>query len=156
VRKETNSLLVPNAALRWSAASARAITPEVRAKIQADPPGDSNTSKPASGETRGVVWLEDGDYARPVEVKVGATDGVNTAITSDTLQEGTQVVTGAFRRRHEGHGKPILPAVSRQVVKHALVSRNNPNGVARVAPERDAVPAHVSGHTSSASRRSSR
>jgi len=114
VRKETNSLLVPNAALRWSPPSLAQITPEVRAKIQADPPGDSNTSKPASGETRGVVWLEDGDYARPVEVKVGATDGVNTAITSDTLQEGTQVVTGASAEGTKATGSnPFLPSAVR-------------------------------------------
>jgi HlyD family secretion protein len=112
VRKETNALVVPNAALRWSPSALAEIAPDIRAKIQADPPGDPPAA--ANGETRGTIWLKEGDYVRPVEVKVGATDGVNTAITSDTLKEGAPVVTGASAGGMETTGSnPFLPSAVR-------------------------------------------
>jgi HlyD family secretion protein len=114
VRKETNALIVPNAALRWSPSSLAQIAPDIRAKIQNDPPGDSNSANPAKGETRGVVWSKEGDYARPIGVKVSATDGVNTAILSDTLKEGAQIITGAVAGGAETTGSnPFLPSAVR-------------------------------------------
>jgi HlyD family secretion protein len=114
VRKETNALIVPNAALRWSPSSLAQIAPDIRAKIQSDPPPDSNSANPAKGETRGVVWSKEGDYARPTGVKVSATDGVNTAILSDTLKEGAQIITGAVAGGAETTGSnPFLPSAVR-------------------------------------------
>jgi HlyD family secretion protein len=108
VRKETNAWVVPNAALRWSPSSLAQIVPELRSKIQPDPPGDSPK---ATSETHGVIWLKDGDYVRPLDVSIGATDGVNTAITGDTLQEGAQVVTGTVVAGTETtESNPFLPS----------------------------------------------
>lgn len=91
VRKETNALVVPNAALRWSPPSLAVVAPDIRSKFQPDPPGDP---MPAGVETHVVIWVKDGDYVRPAAVKVGATDGVDTAVAGDGLQEGAQVVIG--------------------------------------------------------------
>src|SRR6266403_1030829 len=106
-RSETNALLVPNVALRWMPSSLAQVAPGARSWKPADQetkaPATSKTSKqgkaaslsPPTGEGHvGTVWLIDGDFVRPVEVKTGASDGANTAVASDILEEGQPVVTG--------------------------------------------------------------
>ena len=95
VGKQSNVLLVPNAALRWSPSSPNEITANVRSQNSIDPPAGKNPShvKGANGG-QGVIWLKDGEFVRPVEVKVGTSDGSNTAVTADDLKEGEEVVTG--------------------------------------------------------------
>ena len=102
VREETNTLLVPNEALRWSPSSLAGIAPNLRSQIQADPPGDASAgtnagpSKPARGVqgSQSILWVKEGDYIRPVEVKVGTTDGSDTAVAAADLREGAEVVIG--------------------------------------------------------------
>lgn len=101
VRQETNTLLVPNAALRWSPTSLAMIAPEARANVQLDPPGDApngtngSPTKPEKGaERREALWVKEGQYVRPVEVKAGTTDGINTAVAAADLREGAEVVIG--------------------------------------------------------------
>lgn len=48
----------------------------------------------------GTVWVRNGQFVRPVEVKLGGTDGSNTAVTSDNLKEGDEVVFGATGARN--------------------------------------------------------
>jgi HlyD family secretion protein len=95
VGKQSNVLLVPNAALRWSPSSPNEITANVRSQNSIDPPAGKNPShaKGANGG-QGVIWLKDGEFVRPVEVKVGTSDGSSTAVTADDLKEGEEVVTG--------------------------------------------------------------
>ena len=95
VGKQSNVLLVPNAALRWSPSSPNEITANVRSQNSIDPPAGKNPShaKGANGG-QGVIWLKDGEFVRPVEVKVGTSDGSNTAVTADDLKEGEEIVTG--------------------------------------------------------------
>jgi HlyD family secretion protein len=95
VGKQSNVLLVPNAALRWSPSSPNEITANARSQNLIDPPAGKNPShaKGANGG-QGVIWLKDGEFVRPVEVKVGTSDGSNTAVTADDLKEGKEVVTG--------------------------------------------------------------
>jgi HlyD family secretion protein len=123
VRKETNVLLVPNAALRWSPSSLAQISPNARSQIQADPPGDSSagtnthSSKPGKGmkENQRVVWVKEGEYVRPVEVKVGTTDGSNTSVTADNLPEGAEVVIGESTGSSQTATKnPFLPPAIRR------------------------------------------
>ena len=119
VRKESNALLVPNAALHWSPSSLAQILPAARLRL--DPPGDPPTSaKPSNQEKQakdrhGVIWLKDGEFVRPLEVKVGVSDGANTAVTADTLQEGQAVVTGEDAQTSQtGAVNPFLPKVIRR------------------------------------------
>jgi HlyD family secretion protein len=95
VGKQSNVLLVPNAALRWSPSSPNEIAANARSQNSIDPPAGKNPShaKGANGG-QGVIWLKDGEFVRPVEVKVGTSDGSNTAVTADDLKEGEEVVTG--------------------------------------------------------------
>ncbi|MGH7993366.1 MAG: efflux RND transporter periplasmic adaptor subunit [Limisphaerales bacterium] len=114
VREETNTLMVPNEALHWSPSSLAEIAPEVRSQIQADPPGDSSTPDEGVKKSGSVIWLKDGDYVRPIQVKAGTTDGVNTAVAAADLQEGAVVVTGEMAGGAEGGARnPFLPVIRR-------------------------------------------
>src|SRR6266446_7194936 len=101
VRKEADALLVPNVALRWLPSSTMQIAPDLRssklvAALRAETPTGNDASKPGKPSNRhlGILWLKDGDFAWPIEVRVGISDGANTAVSSDLLHEGQEVVTG--------------------------------------------------------------
>jgi len=120
-RKESNALLIPNAALRWSPSALTQISPDVRSQNQVDPSasdsaGDSKSSKQNKGskERQGTIWLKDGEFVRPLEVKAGTSDGANTAVTADNLQEGQEVVTGETSENSQVTTKnPFLPQGNR-------------------------------------------
>jgi HlyD family secretion protein len=120
-RKESNALLIPNAALRWSPSALTQISPDVRPQNQVDPSasdtaGDSKSSKQNKGskERQGTIWLKDGEFVRPLEVKAGTSDGANTAVTADNLQEGQEVVTGETSENSQATTKnPFLPQGNR-------------------------------------------
>jgi HlyD family secretion protein len=96
VRSETNAILVPNAALRWSPSSPAQISPEARG-WKADPKAVT-------------VWLKEGQFVKPVSVKPGATDGANTVLLADALHDGQEVVTGETADSAESSTKnPFIP-----------------------------------------------
>jgi HlyD family secretion protein len=110
VREETNVLLVPNEAFHWSPLSLAEIAPDVRSTIKADPPDDSSDTKKSGS----IIWLKDGDYVRPIEVKTGTTDGVNTAVASTDLQDDAIVVTGESANKSQTSAKnPFVPTFIR-------------------------------------------
>jgi HlyD family secretion protein len=114
-RRETNALLVPNAALRWTPSSLAEIAPDARAQNSVDSPlGDPSGS--ASGSNRpAIVWLKDGPFVRPVEVKVGISDGTSTAVAVDALHEGQEVVVdGSIESVQAGTQNPFLPPIRRR------------------------------------------
>jgi HlyD family secretion protein len=43
---------------------------------------------------RGTVWVQEGQFVRPVHLRLGVTDSVNTEIVSGDLKEGQEVITG--------------------------------------------------------------
>lgn len=107
--QETNTLLVPNDALRWSPSSLAEIAPEFRTNVQADPPDNSTANK-----NEGVIWIKDGDYARPVQVKIGTSDGVNAAVSADDLHEGETIITGETENGAEVIAQnPFVPVFRR-------------------------------------------
>jgi HlyD family secretion protein len=100
--KATNALLVLNSALRWHPRS-DLIAPESRQSGA----GPSGTGRPggnaAAGESgghdlalmqSGTLWAADGNYVRPVSVKLGLTDGTWTEVQGDGLSTNMLVVTG--------------------------------------------------------------
>jgi HlyD family secretion protein len=120
-RKESDVLLVPNAALRWSPSLASQIAPDAHAQAAVDPPGtpagEGKSSKPSKGakERVGTIWLKDGEFVRPVEVKAGVSDGANTAVTAENLQEGQEVVTGEASAGSQVTTKnPFVPQIIRR------------------------------------------
>ena len=62
-----------------------------------------------------MIWLKDGEFVRPVEVKVGTSDGANTAVASDDLREGQEVIIGESVEAPEtGTKNPFLPQLPRR------------------------------------------
>jgi HlyD family secretion protein len=97
VRSETNALLVPNAALRWSPSSPAQIAPEFRSWKSTDP-------------RAATVWLKESEFVKPFAVKAGATDGANTVLLTDALHEGEEVVTGeTVQTADSGAKNPFIP-----------------------------------------------
>ncbi len=110
VSKQTNALLVPNAALRWSPSSRNQIAVDARSQNPVDPPADNPSGAKGAKGGQGIIWLKDGEFVRPVEVKVGTSDGSNTAVAADNLKEGEEVVTGETTGPEQGGTQnPFLP-----------------------------------------------
>ena len=62
----------------------------------------------------GMVWIEDGEgFVKPLQVKVGLSDGTNTEITGDDVKEGTKVVIGELRPEETAQGttNPFMPKI---------------------------------------------
>jgi hypothetical protein len=77
---------------------------------------NSKGSKQKKGRDHaGIVWLKDGEFVRPVEVQAGTSDGANTAIASDALRDGQEVVTGeAVQPAQSGTQNPFIPQFRRR------------------------------------------
>jgi HlyD family secretion protein len=116
VSKQTNALLVPNAALRWSPSSPNQIAAAARSQNPADPPGDNPSGVKGANGKQGVIWLKDGEFVRPVQVKAGTSDGSTTAVTADNLKEGEEIVTGEITGGPEQTGtrNPFVPRIIRR------------------------------------------
>ncbi len=101
-----NVLMVPNVALRWWPQTEQ-VASEFR-EVPLDLKGgngnhknnkhingtSSGKSDISTGSTYGVVWVPEGNYVRPVKVRVGISDGTMTEVEGDELREGLAVVTG--------------------------------------------------------------
>lgn len=110
VRKEIGALLVPNAALRWSPAAISEIAPDVRAGYVVESGQADKAVKGTTRDEHATVWMADGGFVRPVEVKVGASDGNDTVIRSGSLREGEAVVTGEqLEPGQAGSQSPFVP-----------------------------------------------
>jgi HlyD family secretion protein len=103
VSKQSNALLVPNAALRWQPQAAK-VHPDVRSAFitsqrRKEAASGAPTSSAAEKEPhdRGTLWVRDGDFVRPVKVRIGLSDGSVTEILGGDIAEGDEVVVG------EGH-----------------------------------------------------
>ena len=79
VADRTGILRVPNAALRWS------------------PQEDAGEVQPLAPGEDGVLWTPDGQTVRQIQVKVGVSDGLNSEVSGDGIQEGTPVVVGEIQ-----------------------------------------------------------
>jgi HlyD family secretion protein len=121
VSKHDNTLLVANSALRWQPRRDQ-VAPEfrdtyvrgLRGKAGAD---GSNGAKPAANtdadprHEHARLWVEDNGYVRPIKVRIGLTDGMNTEIFGDDVKEGLQAVVGEQKSAGGGFGSsnPFAP-----------------------------------------------
>ena len=108
VNQAAQALTVPAAALRFTLSAARAKDrkPSILSALM---PGSSRrrpSRKPKQvvvtgrGEGRETLWILDrDDRPRPVPVKVGLTDGVDTEILDGRIKPGTQVILSAQEKR---------------------------------------------------------
>lgn len=88
-------LRVPNAALRWQPRPDQ-IAPIARETTRKE--GSTTGSKSTPAETRkgerGLVWVEERGLVRPVEVRLGLTDGLHTEVVEGDLDADDSVVVG--------------------------------------------------------------
>jgi HlyD family secretion protein len=82
----------------------------------------SAAAKPAhaaKNHERGRVWVQDGEFVRPVEVRVGVTDGVTTEISGNKIDEGAEVVIGEVHKEVNADDTTNLftPTMSRGAAK---------------------------------------
>lgn len=119
VDRVASTLLVPNAALRWSPTSLAEVAPEAR-KDLVDPPGEVHVATAPAEKTaektssRHTLWVKSGDFVRPIEVTAGISDGANTAVAADDLHEGDEVVTGDIVGGPSNVSNPFLPKIMRR------------------------------------------
>ena len=69
-----------------------------------------------SGRREGVIWVKEGEKARPVKVAVGLSNNVIVSIKSDELKEGLVVITGLQQQNpnsaqvgNNGTKNPFMP-----------------------------------------------
>ncbi len=105
VLKTENTLLVPNAALRFTPAAPAAGEGKRRGLLSSllpGPPRRPRAKKSAGTETahangkKARVWMLQGDRPRPVPVDIIATDGALTAVRSAELQPGMELIVNAL------------------------------------------------------------
>jgi HlyD family secretion protein len=130
VSRHEDALLVPNAALRWTPQPSQ-IAPDASPAAHSGAGRKHAGTRPSTDEaipTRGTVWVPEGDYVKPVQVQIGATDGVDTVIEGSNLTEGMQVVTGEQVAQSGGSGNtnPFTPQMGR-----ARRAANQPQGGTR-------------------------
>lgn len=110
VDKDSNALIVPNLALRWLPATDAQVSPDARASWKEK--DDSDQTEAPQKERHGMLWMKDGKFVRPVEVKLGVTDRVDTAVFSDELKEGDEIVTGDVSAGGDASQRnPFMPPV---------------------------------------------
>jgi HlyD family secretion protein len=106
--KDSGALVVPNLALRWTPATAQQVAPDERAAWEQSQTDDSDKLK----DHHGTVWIKDGNFVRPVDVKLGVTDRIDTAVTGEGLVENSQVIIGDLDPTGAAGGvNPFLPPV---------------------------------------------
>jgi HlyD family secretion protein len=81
-------LAVPDAALHWHPQAVGRGSVE-RGSVGAEPAHAAGGATP-----EGTIWVRQGETLRPIEVRVGLTDGSRTEVKAAGLTEGVQVVVG--------------------------------------------------------------
>ena len=59
-----------------------------------DPKAESDHKEHKSHVEHGQVWVKDGPLARPIKVRIGASDGIDTEISGSEIKEGMEVIVG--------------------------------------------------------------
>ena len=129
VQRDPGVLQVPNAALRWYPTEQSEVAPDARSEwkpIEREDrgPGNGSDSQPQpkpkrdkkSGARLGTIWIKEGQFVRPVQVKVGATDGINTEVSAENLKENEEIVVGEVIQSSQNTGEhnPFVPQMRRR------------------------------------------
>jgi HlyD family secretion protein len=131
LQKDANVLIVPNSALRWYPSDKMEVVADARSEWK--PIDNDEREKPQMGEMPaaprkdksgkpvktkkpdrfGTIWLAEGQFVRPVKVKIGTSDGIDTEISANDLKEGPEVVVGEIiQTAADGQERnPFLPQI---------------------------------------------
>jgi hypothetical protein len=124
VDERTDALLVPNAALHYRPTPAL-VAPDHRALyeqgLRRATAEDGTAAEPSAKKrlTRATIWVPDGEFVRPIKVRVGLTDGVMTEVVDvikDQLTPETEIVTGEnpTAASREGTVNPFGPRLKKR------------------------------------------
>ncbi len=107
VSDDNNVLLVPNAALRWIP-NTQEIAPKFQTALEKIP-------EVGHASSESIVWVQEGSYVRPINVKLGPTDGTKTEVQGDEIKEGMKVITGQQQQKTADSGttNPFVPQIRR-------------------------------------------
>jgi HlyD family secretion protein len=123
--RHDNVLMVPNGALRWTP-TAEQIDPRFRnsqAPAAADskrpavsnPPSASRNPQSEGDSGRGILWVVDGKYVRPLPVRTGLSNTQMTEVQGEGLAEGLEIVTGGQTQGAQmGTTNPFAPRFPRR------------------------------------------
>jgi HlyD family secretion protein len=146
--KATNALLVLNSALRWHPQS-DLIAPEFRQSAGAAG-GASGRGRGSGGRggseaageggghdaammQAGTLWEADGNYVRPVQVKLGLTDGTWTEVQGEGVSTNMVVVTGTISAEAAAEetteANPFVPQLGRRGTNGAPPTRRGGGGL---------------------------
>jgi len=84
-----------------------ALTVPVNA-LRVNVPENMRTAAPpqVSGRREGVIWVQEGDKARPIKVKLGLSNNVIVSVKSDEIKENMQIITG-FQQPGQGKSAAV-------------------------------------------------
>jgi len=70
---------------------------------------------PKEEQERGRLWVKEGNFVRPIDVRIGVTDGTSTEVSGSELTEGMEVVVGEARSDQAGDDvtNPFAPKLFR-------------------------------------------
>jgi HlyD family secretion protein len=122
VGERKDALLVPNAALKWRPRPDE-MPPKYRAVL--------------ANSTRGIVWVEDKDSIRPVEVRLGLSDESMTEVVGGDLREGTPVITGRAPAEPRGEGRKVPRSGAETLVIQPGPAGSGVHGL--TAPDAEAI-----------------
>ncbi|MGW8256684.1 MAG: efflux RND transporter periplasmic adaptor subunit [Thermoguttaceae bacterium] len=125
IQQRHNILIVPNGALRWTP-NTDLIDPQMREEYESQiaqwqapiekPSAEQSTGKKndvakanKAAEEHAILWVADGNYVRPLKVRIGITDGLQTEISGDDLKAGTEVVVGESYNKDNNVNNPFTP-----------------------------------------------
>lgn len=120
VAERKDVLMVPSAALRWTP-----MPEQIAPKFRQEPkkgkggkpgaPGASSGREDKGRQRLGTVWIIQGNYVQPVNVRLGLSDGSMTEVQSPELKEGGQVVLGEQQKESAGgpSASPFTPQLFR-------------------------------------------
>jgi len=94
IEERKDVLMVPNAALRFQPLKTQVLQSS----------GEEQPAHVALDDNRefGTIWVQEGQFVRPIDVVVGMTDGVSTEVSGEGLKEGLDVAIG--QKRSAGGG----------------------------------------------------
>jgi len=116
LNRSNNVLLVPNAALRWVPKPGE-VASEFQTAFLKEASKESNqpSSEPHNRNRAGIVWIQQGNYVRPINVRAGLSDGTMTEVSGDEIKEGLQIITGEQQQAAATTGttNPFVPQIRR-------------------------------------------
>ncbi|MGH7144383.1 MAG: efflux RND transporter periplasmic adaptor subunit [Planctomycetota bacterium] len=114
LKQAKNVLEVPNAALAWLPSSLDEVAPDARSWKPIEQRAGDGSGSSEKAEKRGTVWIKEGALVRPVDVSVGISDGSQTAVTSDQLAVGQEVVVSEQGQSAQSESEsPFVPKIRR-------------------------------------------